>query len=82
LFSKLISPGKCFVGNVSITLLPKVGSPSPDFKVDIRDIAYVAKAFGSHPGHERWSPFADISCDYKIDIRDIAMIASKFGWSG
>jgi len=60
----------------------KIQLPSPDFKVDIKDIAYAAKAFGSHPGHERWSPFADISCDYKIDIRDIAMIASKFGWSG
>lgn len=55
--------------------------PSPDLKVDIRDISKIAVAFGSYPGHERWNPFADVNKDYKIDIRDIAQTASKFGWT-
>jgi hypothetical protein len=54
----------------------------PDFKVDIKDVATAAKAFGSYPGHPRWSTVADINGDYKIDIKDIAAIAKKFGWTG
>lgn len=54
--------------------------PSPDFKVDIKDVALAAKGFGSYPGHERWVPVADINCDHKIDIKDIAAIARMFGW--
>ncbi len=34
----------------------KIQLPSPDFRVDMRDIGYVASAFGSYPGHERWLP--------------------------
>jgi ABC-type transport system substrate-binding protein len=54
--------------------------PSPDIKVDMKDIGTVAKAFGTYPGHPRWNPFADVNCDYKIDMRDIGAIAKKFGW--
>jgi len=53
---------------------------APDCRVNIIDIATVARAFGSYPGHPRWSPYADITCDYIIDIRDVATIAIKFGW--
>lgn len=46
--------------------------PSPDLngddKVDIRDIAIAAKAFGSYPGHPRWNPMADVYRDGKMDI--------------
>lgn len=56
--------------------------PSPDFKVDMKDIATAAKAFGSYPGHSKWNTVADITGDYKIDIKDIAGIAKKFGWVG
>jgi len=55
---------------------------TPDIKVDIKDQAEATKAFGSYPGHARWSPYADINNDYKIDIKDIASIAKKFGWVG
>jgi ABC-type transport system substrate-binding protein len=56
--------------------------PSPDMKVDIKDVALAAKAFGSYPGADRWSTVADINSDYKIDIKDIAAIAKMFGWVG
>lgn len=65
--------------------------PTPDIKIDIKDIAQAAIAFGSYPGHRRigspggsrWNMgVADINNDYKIDIKDIAMIARGFGWTG
>jgi peptide/nickel transport system substrate-binding protein len=48
-------------------------------KVDIRDIATAAKAFGTDPTSPRWNPYADVNGDNKIDIRDIASIAKQFG---
>ncbi len=56
--------------------------PSPDFKVNIRDVATAAIAFGSYPGNPKWSKVADINDDYKINIRDVAAIAFQFGWTG
>ncbi|MEM2780868.1 MAG: ABC transporter substrate-binding protein, partial [Candidatus Bathyarchaeia archaeon] len=56
--------------------------PTPDSKVDMKDIATVAKAFGSFPGHPHWNPFVDINYDYKIDMKDIASVSKKFGWHG
>jgi len=50
-----------------------------DDKVDIKDIATAALAFGSNPSHPRWNPIADINKDDKVDIRDIALIARNFG---
>lgn len=60
----------------------KSGLLSPDFKVDVKDVAAASKAFGSYPGHSKWSAIADINNDYKIDVKDIAAIAKKFGWVG
>ena len=51
-----------------------------DFKVDMRDIGRVGKAFGSSPGHPRWAPVCDVNHDFKVDMRDIGNIARKFGW--
>jgi peptide/nickel transport system substrate-binding protein len=57
----------------------------PDSKVDIRDIALVAKAFGSTPGAPGWNANCDITGatpgvpDGKVDIRDIAIVAKHFG---
>lgn len=50
-----------------------------DGKVDIKDIATVAIAFGSFPGHPRWNPTADLNSDAKIDMMDIATVAINFG---
>jgi len=54
--------------------------PSPDFKVDIHDIARASGAFGSYPGHSNWNPVVDQNSDYKVDIADLARVSSKFGW--
>jgi tungstate transport system substrate-binding protein len=53
-----------------------------DFKVDIKDIAIVAKAFGTTPSIPGWNPDADINNDGRVDIRDIALVARKFGYVG
>ena len=56
-----------------------------DGKIDIKDIAIVAKAYGSIPGFHNWNPDADITGptplvpDGKVDIRDIALVASHYG---
>jgi hypothetical protein len=55
--------------------------PTPDCKVDMKDIRTAAKGFGSNPGHLRWATAADINGDYKIDMKDIRGIAKLFGWA-
>jgi len=56
--------------------------PTPDFKVDILEIALVAAAFGSIPSHLRWNSAGDVNEDYMVNILDIATIARVFGWAG
>jgi len=55
------------------------GDINADGKVDIKDIAAAAKAFGTGPGDIKWQANADINEDQQIDIRDIAAIAKEFG---
>lgn len=52
-----------------------------DLKIDIKDVAIAAKAYGSYPGDPNWNPHADITGppDNNINIRDIALIALKYG---
>lgn len=52
---------------------------TPDGKVDIRDIAAAAKAFGSYYGSPTWNYVCDINNDGKVDIKDLAAIAKDFG---
>ena len=62
-----------------------VGDMNADGKIDITDVATVAKAFGSHPGSPNWKLAADISVPYplvpdgRIDISDVAPVAREFG---
>ena len=57
----------------------------PDGKVDMRDIAAAAKAFGSYPSDPHWNPNSDTSGsvigmpDHKVNMKDIATIAKHFG---
>jgi len=55
------------------------GDLNNDFKVNIIDVAIVARAFGSYPGHALWNPIADINYDDKVDIWDISYVARLFG---
>ena len=56
-----------------------------DLKVDIRDLATAALAYGSHPGDANWNCHADITGpiplepDKQVDMRDIALIAINYG---
>ena len=56
-----------------------------DLKVNIKDVATAAVAFGSSPNHPKWNPHADITGeehfvpDGRIDIGDIATVALHFG---
>lgn len=50
-----------------------------DGKVDGRDIAIVAKSFGTKVGDPLYLPNADINLDGKVDGRDIALVAKFFG---
>ncbi|MDH7564711.1 MAG: ABC transporter substrate-binding protein [Candidatus Bathyarchaeota archaeon] len=54
--------------------------PSPDIKVDLKDVLITAMSFGSYPGHPKWNPFCDINDDYKIDVKDYFAVARQYGW--
>lgn len=55
------------------------GDVNYDGKVDMKDIAYVAKRFGCTPAEPLWSFHADINEDGKVDMKDISVTARKFG---
>ncbi|MGD8565966.1 MAG: dockerin type I domain-containing protein [Candidatus Bathyarchaeota archaeon] len=56
-----------------------------DGRVDMRDVAIVARAFGSEPGDPLWNPIADVTGpihmvpDGRVDMRDVAFVARAFG---
>jgi len=71
-----------------VQVLPETPHPwdiNNDSKCDIKDIAIVAKAFGSQPGDPNWNPYADITGptplvpDGRVDVRDVALVAKHFG---
>ena len=67
---------------IALALLPTViipGDVNGDFKVDMKDIGYVAKRFGITPTSPLWDPNADINDDGKIDMKDIGTAAKNFG---
>ena len=45
-----------------------------DGKVTGRDVAIVARALPSEPGHKRWNPDADLNHDGTVDIADLKAI--------
>lgn len=63
-------------GTIIVTIL---GDLNGDGVVDILDIAMVARAYGSYPGHPRWNPNADLDNNSIIDILDIARTARNYG---
>jgi PKD repeat protein len=50
-----------------------------DGKIDGKDIALAAFAYGTISGDPRWNPNADVNHDGKIDGKDIALIARNYG---
>jgi len=55
------------------------GDINLDGKIDIRDIATVAKSYGTMPGRAGFDFRMDINFDFRIDIKDIATVAKAFG---
>jgi parallel beta-helix repeat protein len=92
LLSKLYNYTETQVGNYTIVtarIPPEMdgidlaytvfGDINGDGKVNILDIAAVAKCFGTTPGHPRWDPVCDINYDFIVNILDIAAVAKQFG---
>jgi hypothetical protein len=52
---------------------------SPFGVIDMKDVAYVAKRFGTDPSKPLWNPNADINNDGTVEMRDIAIVAKNFG---
>lgn len=62
-----------------LNITAKLYDLNGDNKIDMRDIAIAARAFGSQPGDSNWNPVADVNGDGKVDMKDIAPIARNFG---
>lgn len=60
-------------------LTTMLGDLNGDRKTDMRDLAIVAKAFGSRPGSSRWNPIADTNGDGIVDMKDVSFVAKNFG---
>lgn len=56
-----------------------VGDVNEDRKTDVRDLAIIVKAYGSHPGDANWNVDADINHDNTVDIKDSAAAAKYYG---
>ncbi|HXX87815.1 MAG TPA: PKD domain-containing protein [Candidatus Acidoferrum sp.] len=65
-----------------------MGDMNGDGKIDIKDIALVARSFGSFgpnflyqgsPSSPGWNLDCDLNGDNKIDVRDLALVARNFG---
>ena len=71
----------CTGGWVIVSLIGDVTGPSgwPDGQVSMRDVAVIARAFGSTPGSSNWNPNADLNNDGTVNMRDIALVARNFG---
>jgi hypothetical protein len=59
-----------------------LGDCNGDGIVDILDMALVASAFGSYPGHPRWDDRADEHRDSIIDVFDLVTVALHLGETG
>ena len=56
-----------------------VGDIDRNGVVDMRDLAVLARAFGSYPGASNWNPKADLNQDSVVNMRDAAILLDNFG---
>ena len=78
-YEKDIANNMFIAGEVKIITLADLDG---DGKIDMKDIAIAARAFGTHPGDSRWNPTADLDGNSNVDMRDIARVAKAFGSVG
>jgi len=85
-----LAPGETNTANNSLTdgwvivsIVGDITGPNgwPDGKVNMWDVSYVAKRFGTDPSKPLWDPNADIIGDGKIDMKDVSITARNFGWT-
>ena len=50
-----------------------------DSKIDIKDLAVIAKSYGSMPGRAGYDFTVDINFDWRVDIKDLAAVAKVYG---
>ena len=68
------------IASGSITFeLRLAGDVNRDGRIDMKDVAIVAKPFGTRPGDALWNSAADINQDNKVDMKDISVVAKEFG---
>ncbi len=63
-------------GNITVRL---IGDVNGDGKVDLRDLALAARAFGSTQTSPNWNPATDINGDGVVNMKDLTLIARYFG---
>lgn len=56
-----------------------VGDINGDGKVDMKDIALVARSFGATSSDPTWNPACDLNHDGIVNMIDIGMVAVHFG---
>jgi len=77
---KILNTDVEFIGNIDVEGQPiLLGDINNDLKIDIRDVAVVARLFGSSFSSDNWDPSGDIIGDGVIDMKDIAIVAKNFG---
>lgn len=54
----------------------------PDGIVDMRDIRFISRKFGSNEGDPDWDYMADVDPDRTIDMKDIRAASNNFGKTG
>ncbi len=71
----------CTGGWVIVSIIGDVTGPNgwPDGQVNMRDIALIARCFGSTSGSSNWNPNADLNNDGIVSMKDIALVARRFG---
>jgi hypothetical protein len=79
-FSEVIYVDGCEASCAYAPLVGDITGPNgwPDGKVNILDIALVAKSFGTDPSKPLWNSKADINGDGRIDMLDISTVAKHF----
>jgi len=78
---KITDPSSEFFGTRTISgqlVIP--GDINLDYKIDIIDISFLARLFGSTENSPNWNETADIISDGQIDIKDVSFVAKNFGF--
>jgi len=61
---------------------PILGDIQPPFGiVDMRDVTYIARHFGTNSTSPNWDPAADLNGDGVVNMKDIALVARHFGFT-